>query len=369
MTVLLPVSKLGTPGLVKDTAEYVIMPQAFTEVQNVRFGASGAKTFWGDKLAMTQAPITPLWLKVFPPLGDPIWVYGNETKMYAFDTTHHEITRVSGNYAGNVGERWQGEVLNELGFFNNAVDIPQAWPALDATIKLIDLPNWPATLRCKALRPHGNFLFALHTIEAGTARPFRVRWSDAAEPGTVPASWALNDPTFLSGEFDIADTSDYVVDGKTLGATFIVYKQKSAHSLRFIYPNNDVWGRTQLFDKGVLWRDCVQEFPGGHAVFGLDDIYIHSGAINSAQSVVEGTLREWVFQQIGAENYFNCYTAKWSKNEIAFCFPEAGEIYPNLALVWNWVTGGMGVRDLAGSPFIYPGPVLSNPEDEIWDPP
>jgi hypothetical protein len=367
----LTVSKFGTPGFIQDVAEYAIAPQAFNEVRNARFNSSGAQTFGGEVEVMSQAPISPLWLKAFPPLDSPIWLHADQQRVYAFDGNHNEITRLSGLYSGDIKERWHGEVLNEIGILNNTVDVPQMWTDFDASQRLVDLANWPANLRSKFLRPWKNFLFAGNLTEVGGpnagARPFSVRWSDAAPAGEVPGSWNDADPTTLCGEVDIAATDDYLVDAKEFGRRMIVYKAKTAWAFDYIWPNNDVFAFDKILSKGLLTRDCVQDFPKGHFCVGLDDIYVHTGTENSDVSLVEARLRDWIFNQIDSSNFNYCYTYQQPRrSEIAFAFPEAGETYPTLALVWNWVTNGIGVRDLHRSPFIHPGAILVSVDDDIW---
>lgn len=364
----LKISGFGKPGFVKDTAEYDVTPEAFDEVFNVRFTPQGAEVFSGETEVMTPASISPLWLKVFPPVETPIWVYGNVQKMYAFDGDHTDITRtVGGNYAGDAAERWQGEVFNGVGIFNNVKDIPQYWAQFSPVTKLANLPNWPSTLRAKFLRPFKNFLMIGNLTDGGNEYPYRVRWSHSADPGTIPDSWALNDPTKDCGQVDLATTSDYVVDGLTLGDGFIVYKQRSAHYFQ-LTGSGDVFANWPIIQgRGVLWRDCVQAFPGGHFVAGIDDLYVHTGQRNSDTSLVEARLRNWIFNQIDASNYFNCYTVNYERrNELWFCFPEAGAVYPTLAVVWNRITNGIGIRELRQHPFIYPGPVQNVSDDDIW---
>jgi hypothetical protein len=291
--------------------------------------------------------------------------------VYAYDGNHNDITRISGIYSGSLSERWHGEVLNGIGVLNNTVDVPQMWTDFDASQKLENLANWPPDLRAKFLRPWKNFLFAGNLTQVGGAgagpRPFSVRWSQPAAPGTIPDSWDIANPAKQCGERDLAETDDYVVDAKELGSQMIVYKQKSAHAFNYIYPNPSVFASRSILSKGILTRDCVQKFPKGHFCVGLNDIYIHTGAENSDVSIVETRLREWIFNQIDSSNYFYCYTyMQEKKSEICFAFPEAGETYPNVALVWNWVTNSIGVRDLHHSPFIYPGAILVSVDDDIW---
>lgn len=357
----------GRNGAVYDVAPYDAPPEAFNEVRNVRFNSIGAVAFSGHRSVLAPAPINPLWLRVFPPVDLPRWVYADQQSVYVFDDGHIDISR-PGGYNGVLNERWQGEVFSGVGIFNNTVDVPQMWPQFNSATALQDLSNWPSTLRCKFLRPFKYYLIAGFLTDNDNDHPFRVRWSHPADPGTVPASWAVDDPAYDSGEFELSETDDYIVDGRTLGEMFMVYKQKTAHAM-YLTGNQRIFGqRTVVSGRGALTRDCVQDIPGGHFVAGIDDIYVHTGQKGSEQSLVEAKTRSWIFNQIDASNFFNCYTVDYrATNEIWFCFPEAGETYPTIAMVWNKITGGIGFRDLQASPFIWAGPVDERTTDgDTW---
>ncbi len=364
------ISPLRTPGFVSDTRPYELPPEAFTEVRNARFNIKGAEAVGGHRQVFSAADFNPLWLRVFPPIQNPLWVYAGLEKVVAFDGSHNDISRLSSPYNAIASERWQGEVFQGLGVFNNTVDVPQLWPQFDASEKLIDLPNWPANVRCKFLRAHKNWLFAGNLDINNVNYPFRILWGDPAEPGAYPASWAENDPQFDSGWKDIADTKDHIVDGLTLGDFFIVYKQTSTWLFQYVGRPN-IWAHWELcLTKGAMHRDCIQPIFGGHFVAGTDDIWIHQGRKGSEKSIVEGQVRDWIFRQIDASTFMNCYTVDYDRrNEIWFCFPEAGETYPTIALIWNKLTGGIGFKDLDRCPFIYAGPVdlSTGGSSRTWD--
>jgi hypothetical protein len=50
--------------------------------------------------------------------------------------------------------------MNGLLFLTNGVDKPQVWNPTTPATKLIDLPNWQATVRCAGIRSFKNFLLA-----------------------------------------------------------------------------------------------------------------------------------------------------------------------------------------------------------------
>ena len=107
---------------------------------------------------------------------------------------------------------------------------------------------------------------ALNITKTATNYPHMVKWSDAAVPGAIPASWDETSVTGDAGELDIAETSDVIVDGLPLGDAFIIYKERSAYSMTFIgQPSVFRFQRLPNCD-GMLARGCAAMTPLGHVV-------------------------------------------------------------------------------------------------------
>lgn len=361
------VEVLGTAGIVRDTPVHKLKDGVFSDARNIRFNESGAESLVGDLETFSSASITPLWVGVFPPITLPVWVYGDLTEMWAVEnTTHSEITRTASDYTAITSERWQSTVFNGTGIFNNTIDVPQGWADFDPTTLLVDLPNWDANRRCKSIRSFKNFLIALNMTDTGINRPYRVVWSDSAVPGTLPGSWDTTDPTTDAREFDLAETSDYLVDSLVLGDINIVYKEHSTWGMQYIGPPFYFRFWKILSKKGLLGRDCVVSAPFGHVVATQDDIIIHSGQVEQAESILDGRMRRWLFSTIDPTNFRNCFMlAHARRNEVYFCFPEFGETYANRALVWNWRDQSIGIRDMISTPFGAVGPVGQAIEDDL----
>lgn len=358
---------IGSPGVIRDTPAHKMIDSAFSNAMNVRFGEKGAEALVGDMAIFSSASITPLWIEVFPSLVDPHWVYGNLTEMWVYEgTTHTEITRVSGDYAGIAAERWQSTMFNGVAIFNNTVDLPQSWSIIGPGTPLIDLPNWDVTRLAKSIRSFKNFLVALNLTDSGTNRPYRVLWSDSADSGTVPGSWDSTDPATDSREFDLAETSDFLVDQLPMGDINIIYKEHSTWGMQYIGPPFFFRFWKILSKKGLLHRDCVVNVPFGHVVVTQDDIIVHSGQIEQFTSILDAKLRRWLFSSIDTNNFYNSFLMlKPLSNEVYFCFPEVGETYASQAVVWNWQDKSLGVRDLTPTPFASAGPIGSSLDDDI----
>ncbi len=357
---------IGSPGVIRDTPAHKMVDSAFTDAKNVSFGEKGPASLSGDLEVLSAAAITPLWLGVFPPLGAPVWAYGHLTEMHTVQgTTHTEITRISGDYAGIATERWQATVFNGVGVFNNAVDIPQSWPDFDPTAKLIDLPNWDVNRRCKSLRSFKNFLIALNMTDTGVDRPYRVLWSDSADTGTVPGSWDSTDPTTDSREVDLASTSDHLVDQLQMGDMNIIYKEHSTWGMQYIGPPWYFRFWKILSKRGLLQRDCVVAVPFGHVVVTQDDIIVHSGQIEQSQSILTAKQRTSLFAQIDTTYFYNSFLlADPTNNQVYFCYPETGQTYASAALIWNYQDKSLGTKALTSTPFGASGPIGSSLIDD-----
>jgi hypothetical protein len=75
--------------------------------------------------------------------------------------------------------------LNGVPVISNGSDEPVYW---DGSL-LVTLPDWTATETCQFITAFKFHLFALDISGPGGTFPNLLRWSDAAEPGTVPDDW------------------------------------------------------------------------------------------------------------------------------------------------------------------------------------
>lgn len=381
------ISNLGLIGINKDLPPHRLPANAFTEATNANFTISGAQNAetYVEVFTVGSYPsgfINLNWLMPFPHADGPLWVYASigtdkrlgtsQQNVSTYDTT--DITRVSGVYNNAIDQRWQGSVFQGLGVFNQEADIPQLWNPIDPGTALIDMPNWStnfegADCRVKSLRAYRNFLISMHISDAGTGDvfPFRIRWSDPAPPGQSPVTWNTGDPSNLSGEFDLAETSDYIVDGATLGEIFVVYKENSAWGLQYVGGENVMRTWRIFSESGLLFRDCAVQYPGGHFVVTQDDIITHTGTPGSAKSLLNNTFRTWYTQNINLSKYWNCFALAYPHDqEIWFCFPEQGATYATKALIWHWDTGIFGIQDLPYVTFAANGPVRPIDVSDIW---
>lgn len=370
-----PVKQVGQLGVIQDAPDTELPPNAWSSGDNVRFFDGKVVKFKGhDDSAMSTPSVDPYWLHFIPGSTD-YWLYASTAKVYVstLGGTHTNITRASGDYSAVADTSWNGGVLGGVPILNNAVDAPQMGAANSPTTALQDL-TWDASFTwgtvdtsghtCRTMRPFRNYLVALNVTKAGTSFPRMVKWSDAADPNSVPASWDETDTTTDAGETELAQTAGHVIDGLTLRDTFYIYKEDSIWSMRFIGGRLVFSFAPTFLGEGVFTTRCVTEFQGKHACFLNGDIKVHDGS--TIQSIVSSRMRRWVFDQMDGTNYARSFVApNYIRREIWFCFPSSGATFPDTALVWNWEENSFGVRELPSAKHIAFGRVDTG-DPQLW---
>lgn len=311
-------------------------------------------------------------LSVLPYLfqNTPYWFSGSSTKIHQTSGAGGwlDFSRtVGGPYSASKTKNWNGGFLSGVAILNNEVDVPQA--LLPTANNFTDLPNWPASYRAKIVRPFKNYLIAMNLTVDSVLYPTVVKWSSPADPGEVPFTWDVTDPTNDAGENPLADTAGAIVDGKKLRDAFIVYKEDSVYSMRYI-GGTYVFQFQQLFDDiGMLAPNCAAEFDGKHFVVGRGDVYVHNGVQKS--SVIDGQMKDFLFQSIKSQSIQSTFVVPdYANTEMWICFAQSSDAsdegYCDKAIIWNWKENKWSIRDIPNVIAASSG-IVDPQEPEYWD--
>jgi len=216
------------------------------------------------------------------------------------------------------------------------------------------------------MRSLKRYLVALDVTKGLTRYPHMIKWSDAVGSSGVPASWDETSTTNDAGEWTLSSEGGFLIDSVPLRDDLMVYKESQSWLMKFV-GGVDIFDFDRRFSTiGILGRRCAQEFfSGKHLLFTGDDIVLHDG--QQAESVVNKRIRTALQGTIDSNNQPRCFLAiNYPKTEVWACYPESGSSLPNRALVWNWVEGTVGFRDLPNSPFIESGVVNPVTATELW---
>jgi len=340
------IENVGSRGIIQDVPPHELPVEAWSDGINVRFRNNKVQKFPGESAVMGTPLVAPHWLLPWNDTAGYKWIYASTAKVYHTDgTTHTDITRTSGDYTPGARPLWSGGVLTGIPILNHdaLTDYPQAYDS--GTSKLVDLPNWPANTYCKIIRPFGSFLVALDVTKSGTRDPYMVKWSHQADPGAVPSSWDETDDTLQAGENSLIQTHGYILDGLTLGTTFVIYKEDAIWGMQFIGGPFVFRFYEVTQTVGILAPRCVKEFYRNHFVVATDDIFIFDG--NRPRSIIGKRMRDWFFSALSQSYYrYTFVTPNLARREMWVCFVEEGQTYANKALIWNWEDDTWTVRDI-----------------------
>jgi len=356
---------LGKVGVVKDVQPQELPINAWSDCVNMRFRNGGLERMKGELQVFATPSVTPYWLQPFYQGGKRFWVHAGTAKVFADDgTTRTDITPTVAP-TGGVDDRFTGGVLNGVLIANNGVDAPWYWGGSGL---LLPLPGWTAGMKAASIRPFKNFLVALDVTKPGTpATRFSqmVKWSDAAVPGAVPQSWDQNDKTKLAGELDLAEEPSLMIDQLPLGDVNIIYKENSMYAMRAT-GGMDVFSFQRLPGSvGALGRGCIAQTPLGHVVLTHGDVILHAG--QGPRSIINGTLRKWLFQSIDSANRARSFVVTNPPyKEVWVCFPELGAERCTLAAVWNWDENTWSIRRLNNATYAAVGQ-LDAATTNTWD--
>lgn len=367
------INDLASIGVVKDQPPYMLPPEAFSLGVNVRYRNRGIEKGGSWEQVFGTPGVAPHFAIPVSTASADYWVYVSLLKGYVYDgTTHTNITRqnvgVDVNYTATETKDWNAAMLGGVLILNNGNDVPQYWPTASPATKLANLTNWQAAVRAKIIRAFGPYLMAFNITDTGASFPHLVRWSHPADPGSIPSSWDVTDPTKDTGQKDLVG-GGVILDALPLQGTMYAYKESATHRI------NPIGGRF-IFDfkpfsetSGILAPRCVALTGDGtrHVVVTQDDVIWHNG--NQVESILDGRWKQYLFNDMDTVNFGNTFLlVSPLTNEVWICYPPQGATQPTRALVWNYKEAQRGVlSEMDGLTFRNAAVgTIEGDSDELW---
>ena len=333
-------------GINVDLPPSEVSQEEYTQGNNVHFREGFAQRSLGEKQIYPNL-LTNLRniINLVDNAGNNYWVYTGEDKVTAVSVaTHSDITPVGGLVARNDPNTYTTSLLNNLLIWSNGDDTPKFWDSVPAN-PMLELTGWIAGDRAEVVRPFKNHLFAGDMTESIAGRlPNKIKWSDAAEPGTVPPGWT---PTAAgdAGDVELSDTPGPIIDFLPLRGSLMIYKQHSTYICEFVGGQFVFSFRKVFLTSGVLARNCIAEYNGKHYVLTDDDIVVHDG--NTITSLLDNRARRAVFANLDASNFQSSFVINFEKRkELWFCLPSAGNFFADTAVIYNLQEDAWSQRDL-----------------------
>lgn len=368
---IIKIRQLGTLGVVKDVLPTDLPPEAWTDSKNCQF-TSGyvARARGQQRVGPTEVyPVEPWYLLSNPTspgfneLGLPFVVFSDMLEVHAFGNNfgYENLTPDGGipgaQTADGIRTAWPSG-----GWFNgvlvyNARSRAGPWylngpPQAGGRLEL--LPNFSiagvSELHVSVLRPYRNFLLGLGVWEQNQNFATHLLWSHPADPGTVPPSWDVTDPTTMAGRVPLGATAAPLIDCLQLGDMNIVYKLDSVIRMERIASNAIFSFREISNQAGMLAQDCAVNFTQGRQLFltNQGDVAVTDG--HSVQSLLDGKHQRYLPTRIKWRIAGQSFVVADRKNrEVYVCYPSVdneGTLFCDEALIWNWVENTWAIRKL-----------------------
>lgn len=329
----LPVPDCGK-GVNKDSLPSELAPGVWSDVLDIDFSDGFGAPRRGMQAVYTTPTAVPYFLLPYSiSTSTRHLIQAGTATIFTDDgTTRTNLTPASPPTGGR-DDRWTGGVLNGVPILNNGVDAPMFWNGNTAT-DFGTITGWTAGDVVKVMRPFSYYLVGLgYTPSGGVFHPYRVRWSNSAEPGAIPTEF-VSTVTNDAGEQEITEAG-HLVDCLPLGPWNIIYGREGRYAMQNI-GGESIFKFDLLPGKvGLLNSGCVVQTPAGHVFFSGDDVLIHNGG--DVKSIAKGRIRNWLSSTIDSSVASRAFlTTNPQRNEVWVCFPQTGFTECNRAAVWNW---------------------------------
>lgn len=304
---------LGQQGLITDIHPTQLPPNIVNVLENA-ICEEGSIEHCGGERKLIDIAVKPKYHYVYtPPTGtETYFVISDGYKLYGYGLDGSFVDLLTGQGGNALGGAITFTTLNGILVCNSTTN--GAW-FVDLDIGqneliLQPLPGWGIDWRCQKIIAYKYYLIALGaSIASGEQFPFYIRWSNSADPGSIPTTWdilASND----AGDNMLADTDGKIITAIQVGNALWIVKEDA------IYAANWVGGQ-YIFQFTKLTGNIgsrlilgATEFGNGIALLGMDDIYFFDGV--SIKSLVANKIKKRLFNLVGPD--------KWRDAQIKSCY-------------------------------------------------
>lgn len=243
-------------------------------------------------------------------------------------------------------------------YFTNGVNTPMSYDG--ASVAPLSGFGVISTFSCKQLKVFSNRLVLGSTIEDGTDRPYRIRWS---APGVD------NDWVWGTNYQDLFDFPGPIMQMEKLSIYLIIYKTDSITRVEFIGDQGRTFNfLTTIDSEGIISPRCVVPVEDGHILLGRVNLYKYDGMFQLKP--IGDSVIDLILGHTGALN-----TPEAGKifgleakelDEVWFFYPTADDEYARDVLIYNKILKACTFRRFENHPFIGYGNYLTQ-LSKTWD--
>lgn len=303
--------------------------------------------------------------------GSTFFVLLGRSYAYVYNgVSWYDISPSGMSMTANQELEWTATRLGNIPVYNNPNYFPLYWSPQQTSqvlqhLKFDPSNTWQAkNYKCKSMRAHKNFLFALGLTEGSNVYPYAYRWSHPADNNGLPPSWDETSLSYIASKEQLAGSGGDIVDGQSLRDAFCIYSKNAINILNYV-GGEFIWNAQPMSGYfGLAANNCIAEYKGMHYFLTDGDILRNDG--NSLESILTGKFRRKLAATLSNSNYENCFAlAVPNQNEVWFFIVEEGSTYPSIAYIYNIKTDTVSLREVSGITRATYAPKVAS--DDSWD--
>ena len=356
---ILNLREMGSMGVVSDIAPWDLPPNALSDGMNFRLQSGKIQSAGGiDPVSPDSTDRLGHIAQSTDALGDSSWLVCGRSSVSLLRANGFDY--LAGEDVSNSdATKWSTCQIGSVMFLNHPDLYPMYWvdePGnVNTPLKPLpwhlggedDTETWEDKgYRCRILRAHKNFLFALATYEGDEEYPDKVFWSAPAEPNGIPFSWrpTIEQPDSIAGSVSLG-RGGAIVGAESLRDSFVIYSEKALSVMDYTGDSLG-WRRRAVSETaGLVSKEAIQEIKGTHIFFSGDDVLSYDG--NQMSSLMHNRLRK----RLSAKVNWGAVSTSWAGhyqtfNEVWIAVPEDGAQSPTTAYCFNYRDNTWSIRDL-----------------------
>ena len=336
------IDQMGGVGLNTDLSPTSLPLNAWTDLFNVVCEDGKLRSVRGER-RLFDLDVRPKYQTGFVGInGDSYIAVSDGVRVWTYPTA----TGIGVDTTVDLGDLSGGPItftsLNGVLIVNSQTDGP--FYLDEAAMRLLALPGWEASWRCRAMVAFKYNLFALGMVEGAAPFPHKVRWSSSAEDGSVPSQWipaVSND----AGSDVLGETDGLIVGGTVVRDSLFVVKTDSVFS-------GDWVGGQFVFQFSRLKGGVGTPLERGFAemrrtllTFTSADFHAFDG--QNLQSLVSQRIRRGIFSKVSQEQFEASQVfVHYPTSRVFLCLPTSADDYVTDAYIYDWEDNTWGHKSL-----------------------
>lgn len=324
-----------TAGLKSISPTTIMEPRSQPDAQNGKMYYGFNQKEYGTSLYATGsgsalgAPINFLFEAQYS--GGNVLEAFTHTSVNKYSSGSDAFVNDGQTFTGTLSDYWSGVMHNDQFFYTNGVDPIQYKASVSATGTNMVSAVTTTTYKAYALASFREHLCLYRTIEAGTERFKRCRWTLKGILTPQTGTSDFDDGT--AGFVDVQDCEGEMKTAQPIGASMAVFSERSIHSQFWVGGTEVFRFQKQVSGIGTPSRRGAKTYKDVVYFVSQDNFHAYHGGDDVRD--IGDPIKQYAFSRINNSAIANAFVeVDPQEDEILFHVPTTGEL-PDTTFVYR----------------------------------